>query len=43
MIVVELGAGQASAVATLFSTAGLAVESPCPDLFGVPRALLASL
>jgi release factor glutamine methyltransferase len=43
LIVVELGAGQANTVATLFSAAGLAVESPCPDLSGVPRALLARL
>ena len=43
LIVVELGAGQANAVATLFSAAGLAVESPCPDLSGVPRALLTRL
>jgi release factor glutamine methyltransferase len=41
LIVVELGAGQASAVAALFSVAGLAVESPSPDLTGIPRALLA--
>jgi release factor glutamine methyltransferase len=41
VIVVELGAGQASAVAALFSAAGLAVESPYPDLSGVPRSLLA--
>jgi release factor glutamine methyltransferase len=43
LILVELGAGQASAVAALFSAAGLAVESPSPDLTGVPRALLARL
>ena len=41
LIVVELGAGQASAVAALFSVAGLAVERPSPDLTGIPRALLA--
>jgi release factor glutamine methyltransferase len=41
LIVVELGTGQASAVAALFSAAGLAVESPRPDLSGAPRALLA--
>jgi release factor glutamine methyltransferase len=39
LILVELGAGQASAVTALFSAAGLAVESPCPDLTGVSRAL----
>jgi len=43
LIVVELGAGQASAVATLFSAAGLAVESTYADLSGVPRALPARL
>jgi release factor glutamine methyltransferase len=43
LFVVEIGAGQASAVAALFSAAGLAVESPCPDLTGIPRALLARL
>jgi release factor glutamine methyltransferase len=43
MFVVEIGAGQASAVAALFSAAGLAVESPYPDLTGIPRALLARL
>lgn len=41
LIVVELGAGQTSAVAALFSVAGLAVESSSPDLSGIPRALLA--
>jgi release factor glutamine methyltransferase len=41
LIVVELGAGQAGVVAALFSAAGLAVESPRPDLSDVPRALLA--
>ena len=41
LIVVELGAGQASAVTTFFSTVGLAVESPRADLSAVPRALLA--
>jgi release factor glutamine methyltransferase len=41
LLVVELGAGQASAVAALFSAAGLAVKSPYSDLSGVPRALLA--
>jgi release factor glutamine methyltransferase len=41
MLVVEIGAGQADAVAQLFSAAGLAVALPHPDLNGVPRALLA--
>jgi release factor glutamine methyltransferase len=40
-LVVELGAGQASAVAALFAAAGLAPEPPHPDLNGVPRALRA--
>jgi release factor glutamine methyltransferase len=40
-LVVELGAGQAQAVAALFSAAGLAPSPPRPDLGGVPRALLA--
>ncbi len=40
-LVVELGAGQAQAVAALFSAAGLAPTPPSPDLHGVPRALLA--
>ena len=43
LIVVELGAGQATAVTAFFSAAGLAVERPCPDLTGIPRALLARL
>lgn len=41
VLVVELGSGQASAVAALFSAAGLAPSSPRADLQGVPRALLA--
>lgn len=41
LIVVELGAGQADAVASLFLAAGLAVGSPYSDLSGVARALLA--
>jgi len=41
LILVELGAGQANVVAALFSAAGLAVESPYPDLIGMARALLA--
>jgi release factor glutamine methyltransferase len=41
LIVVELGAGQADAVAPLFLAAGLAVDSPHSDLSGVARALLA--
>ena len=40
-VVVEIGFGQADAVARLFSVAGLAVVPPHPDLNGVPRALLA--
>jgi release factor glutamine methyltransferase len=41
LIVVELGVGQAEAVASLFLAAGLAVASPHPDLSGVARALSA--
>lgn len=40
-LVVEIGAGQADAVARLFSAAGLAVEPAEPDLNGIPRVLLA--
>jgi len=40
-LVVELGAGQAQAVAALFSAVGLVPSPPSPDLHGVPRALLA--
>lgn len=43
LVVVELGAGQASAVAALFSAAGLAVERPRADLSGMARALPARL
>jgi release factor glutamine methyltransferase len=43
VFVVEIGAGQATAVTAFFSAAGLAVERPCPDLTGIPRALLARL
>jgi release factor glutamine methyltransferase len=41
VIVVELGAGQAKAVAGLFAGAGLAPNPPRSDLNGVPRALTA--
>jgi release factor glutamine methyltransferase len=40
-LVVEIGAGQADAVARLFSAAGLALGLPQPDLNGIPRVLLA--
>jgi len=40
-LVVELGTGQESAVATLFRAAGLAPSPAHPDLSGVPRALQA--
>jgi len=40
-LVVEIGAGQADAVARLFSAAGLAPAPPQPDLNSVPRVLLA--
>jgi release factor glutamine methyltransferase len=41
-LVVELGAGQAEPVATIFAAAGLVPSPPDPDLNGVPRALVAS-
>lgn len=41
VLVVELGAGQADAVAALFAAAGLAPARPRADLSGVPRALCA--
>ncbi|MDR3421048.1 MAG: peptide chain release factor N(5)-glutamine methyltransferase [Xanthobacteraceae bacterium] len=41
-LVVELGSGQAQAVAALFAAAGLAPSAPRPDLGGVPRALIAT-
>jgi release factor glutamine methyltransferase len=41
VLVVELGAGQAELVATLFAAAGLAPAMAQPDLNGVPRALVA--
>ena len=41
-LVVELGAGQAQAVAGLFAAAGLETWPPRADLYGVPRALLAT-
>jgi release factor glutamine methyltransferase len=41
VIVVELGAGQAEAVAGLLEAAGLAPSPPQPDLSGVLRALVA--
>jgi release factor glutamine methyltransferase len=40
-VVVELGAGQAQAVAALFSAAGLEPSLPRADLNGIPRALVA--
>jgi release factor glutamine methyltransferase len=40
-VAVELGAGQADAVAALFSAAGLAPEPPRTDLNGIARALIA--
>lgn len=41
VLVVELGAGQAEAVAALFAATGLALLPPRTDLYGVPRALTA--
>jgi release factor glutamine methyltransferase len=40
-LVMEIGVGQADAVARLFSAAGLALAPPQPDLNGIPRVLLA--
>ena len=41
-VVVELGAGQAEPVATIFAASGLVVSPPRPDLNGMPRALVAT-
>jgi len=41
ILVVELGAGQAGAVRSLFSAVGLASMTPRSDLSGTPRALVA--
>jgi len=43
VLVVELGAGQARPVASLFAAAGLAPLPPRPDLTDVPRALVAQM
>ena len=40
LLVVELGAGQAAAVAALMREAGIVAEAPKPDLSGHFRALL---
>jgi release factor glutamine methyltransferase len=42
VLVVELGAGQAAAVAALLAAAGLDPSPPRADLHGVPRALAAA-
>ncbi|MGH6671774.1 MAG: peptide chain release factor N(5)-glutamine methyltransferase [Xanthobacteraceae bacterium] len=42
LVAVELGLGQAPAVAALFAAAGLAPQPPRHDLNGVPRALVAT-
>ena len=42
-LIVELGAGQESAVRTLFSAAGLTVNEARKDLAGIARALGATL
>jgi release factor glutamine methyltransferase len=41
VLVLEVGIGQASPVAGLLSTAGLAPDEPHPDLGGVVRAIVA--
>jgi release factor glutamine methyltransferase len=41
-LVVELGSGQARAVAALLAAAGLALSPARADLDGVPRALVAT-
>jgi release factor glutamine methyltransferase len=41
ILVVELGFGQAAAVTSLFTAAGLAPSAPRHDLSGTPRALVA--
>jgi release factor glutamine methyltransferase len=41
VLIVELGIGHAEAVAALFLAAGLVPSPPRPDLYGMPRALLA--
>jgi release factor glutamine methyltransferase len=41
-LMVELGAGQAAAVAALFAAGGLVPGAPRHDLMGVPRALCAA-
>jgi release factor glutamine methyltransferase len=41
ILVVELGCGQAAAVISLFTAAGLASSAPRHDLSGIPRALVA--
>lgn len=40
-LAVEVGIGQAEAVATLFAAAGLTVEAIRPDLAGIPRCVTA--
>jgi release factor glutamine methyltransferase len=42
-LIVELGAGQESAVSTLFTNAGLTVGAARNDLAGIPRALSVSV
>jgi release factor glutamine methyltransferase len=43
ILIVELGFGQAAAVISLFTGAGLASSPPRHDLLGIPRALAAHL
>ncbi len=41
-VAVEIGAGQAELVATIFAAAGLVPSPPRPDVYGIPRALVAA-
>jgi release factor glutamine methyltransferase len=41
-VVVEIGVGQAEPVAAILAAAGLVPSPPRPDLYGVPRALIAA-
>jgi hypothetical protein len=41
MLILELGIGQASAVAALLTAAALTPDEPRPDLAGIPRVIVA--